>query len=60
MNAAKVLNEKIKNHSVEMPWPPEEKDLGSNSVAEYILELLDIFCNILFVWSGVGQGQEQI
>ena len=24
MNAAKVLDEKIKNHSVEMPWPPEE------------------------------------
>ena len=34
MNAAKVLNEKIKNHSVEMPWPPEEKDLDSNNVAE--------------------------
>ena len=47
MNAAKVLNEKIKNHSVEMPWPPEEKDLDSNNVAEYIPELLDIFCTIL-------------
>ena len=47
MNAAKVLNAKIKNHSVEMPWPPEEKDLGSNNVAEYIPELLDIFCTIL-------------
>ena len=47
MNAAKVLNEKIKNHSVEMPWPPEEKDLGSNNVAEYFPELLDIFCTIL-------------
>ena len=47
MNAAKVLNEKIKNHSVEMPWQPEEKDLDSNSVAEYIPELLDIFCTIL-------------
>ena len=48
MNAAKVLNEKIKNHSVEMPGPPEEKDLDSNNVAEYIPELLDIFCTILF------------
>ena len=47
MNAAKVLNEKIKNHSVEIPWPPKEKDLGSNNVAEYIPELLDIFCTIL-------------
>ena len=47
MNAAKVLSEKIKNHSVEMPWPPEEKDLDSNNVAEYIPELLDIFCTIL-------------
>ena len=47
MNAAKVLNEKIKNHSVEIPWPPKEKDLGSNNMAEYIPELLDIFCTIL-------------
>ena len=47
INAEKVLNEKIKNHSIEMPWPPEEKDLGSNNVAEYIPELLDIFCTIL-------------
>ena len=47
MNAAKVLNEKIKNHSVEIPWPPKEKDLSSNNVAEYIPELLDIFCTIL-------------
>ena len=30
-----------------MPWPPEEKDLGSNNVAEYFPELLDIFCTIL-------------
>ena len=43
MNAAKVLNEKIKNPSVEIPWPPKEKDLSSNNVAEYIPELLDIF-----------------
>ena len=47
MNAEKVLNEKIKNHSVEMSWQPEEKDLGTNNVAEYIPELLDIFCTIL-------------
>ena len=47
MNAEKVLNEKIKNHSVEMSLPPEEKDLGSNNVAEYIRELLDIFCTFL-------------
>ena len=47
MNAAKVLNEKIKNHSVEMLWQPEEKDLDTNSVDEYIPELLDIFCTIL-------------
>ena len=58
MNAAKVLNEKIKNHSVEMLWPPEEKDLGSNNIiypgiARYIL-------HHPFVWSGVGQGQEQV
>ena len=30
-----------------MSLPPEEKDLGSNNVAEYIRELLDIFCTIL-------------
>ena len=47
MNAAKVLNEKIKNYSVEIPWPPKEKDLSSNNVAEYNPELLDIFCTIL-------------
>ena len=47
MNAAKVLNEKIKNYSVEIPWPPKEKDLSSNNVADYNPELLDIFCTIL-------------
>ena len=47
MNTAKVLNEKIKNHSVEIPWPPKEKDFGSNNVAEYYPELLDVFCTIL-------------
>ena len=47
MNAAKVRNEKIKNHSVEMLWQPEEQDLDTNSVDEYIRELLDIFCTIL-------------
>ena len=47
MNAAKVRNEKIKNHSVEMLWQPEEQDLDTNSVDEYIPELLDIFCTIL-------------
>ena len=45
--AAKLLNEEIKNHSNEMPWPPEEKDLCCNKVADYIPKLLDTFCTIL-------------
>ena len=60
MNAEKVLNEKIKNHSIEMPWPPEEKDLGSNNVAEYIPEFARYLLHHPFVWSDVGQGQEHV
>ena len=39
INIAKLPNEKIRNYSIEMPWPPDEKDLGPN--------LLDTFCNIV-------------
>ena len=45
--AAKLLNEEIKNHSIEMPWPLEKKDLCCNKVADYIPKLLGTFCTIL-------------
>ena len=47
INAAKILNKKIKAHPIQMPWPPEEKDLNANKVSDYIPELLDTFCTIL-------------
>ncbi|CAB4007602.1 Hypothetical predicted protein [Paramuricea clavata] len=47
INAAKILNEKIKYHPRAMAWPPEEKDLGIDKVADCVPELLDTFCTIL-------------
>ena len=47
MNAAKILNAKIKKHPHTMAWPLEEKDLGPDKVVDFIPKLLDIFCTIL-------------
>lgn len=47
IKAAKILNGKIKSHPHAMPWPPKEKDLGFDKVANCIPELLDTFCTIL-------------
>ncbi|CAB3994854.1 Hypothetical predicted protein [Paramuricea clavata] len=47
INAAKILNEKIKYHPRAMAWPPEETDLGIDKVADCVPELLDTFCTIL-------------
>ena len=52
MNAAKILNAKIKKHPYTMAWPPEEKDLGPDKVADFIPKLLDTFCTIQ---PGTGQ-----
>ena len=43
INAAKILNEKIKYHPHAMAWPPEEKNLGPDNVADFIPKLLDTF-----------------
>ena len=48
INAAKILNEKIKYHPHAMAWPPEEKDLGPDNVPDFIPKLLDTFVPPLY------------
>ena len=47
IGVAKCLNLAIKNHKVEMSWPPEEKDLEPEKVKSFIPDMLDTFCTVL-------------
>ena len=47
IKVAKTLNKLVNDHPPLMSWPPKESDILPNKVSQYILKLLDVFCNTL-------------